>query len=404
MPDVVVRGYRFALRPTVGQAQLLAAMLEDHRELYNAALQERRDAYRSHGITVRYGDQSAQLKEIRAVCPDQGRWSFSSQQATLRRLERAFAGFFRRVKAGRKPGYPRFRGRNWFDSVTWPVDGDGCRWDSAPQSGQTRVRLQGVGHVKVNRHRAVEGRVKTVTVKRQGRRWYVILACEVQRPAPLPKTGRSIGIDMGVASLLTTSDGEHVENPRHAAKAAARLASAQRALSRCKRGSKRRVKARERVAAAHGKVRRQRLDHAHKSALDLVRAYDLIAHEDLAIRNMVRAPKPKADPDEPGGFLPNGRTAKAGLNRSIQDAGWGVLLSILAYKAESAGRVVIAVDPRNTSRTCPCESCGHVAAENRVTQAEFRCVACGYAAHADVVGALNVLRAVLARRDTAPAA
>jgi putative transposase len=351
--DVVVRGYRFQLRPTVGQAQAMAAMLEDHRELYNAALQERRDAYRSHGVAVRYGEQSAQLREIRAVRPDQGRW---------------------------------------------------CRWDSAPESGQVRVRLQGVGHVKVNRHRKVEGRVKTVTVKREGRRWFVILACEVQRPVPLPRTGRQVGIDVGVASLLTTSDGEHVQNPRHAAKAAARLATAQQALSRCKRSSKRRGKARERVAAVHGKVRRQRLDHAHKTALDLVRAYDVIAHEDLVIRNMVRAPAPKPDPATPGGFLPNGRAAKAGLSRSIQDAGWGVLLSILAYKAASAGRVMVAVDPRNTSRTCPREDCGHVAEENRATQALSRCVGCGDIEHADVVGALNVLRAGLARRDTAPTA
>jgi putative transposase len=400
----MLRGYRFPLRPTVGQAQLLAAMLEDHREVYNAALQERREAYRSRGVTVRHREQSAQLKEIRAVRADQARWSFSSQQATLRRLERAFAGFFRRAKAGQAPGYPRFRGRQWFDSVTWPSDGDGCRWDSVPESGQTRVRLQGVGHVKVNRHRKVEGRVETVTVKREGRRWFVVLACEVERPAPLPETGRQVGIDVGVASLLTTSDGTQVENPRHAAKAAARLVAAQRALSRCERGSRRRGRVRERVAAAHGKVRRQRLDHAHKAALDLVRAYDLIAHEDLRITNMLRAPKPKPDPDEPGGFLPNGRAAKAGLNRSIQDAGWGVLLSILAYKAASAGRELIAVDPRNTSRTCPRKECGHVAAENRVTQAEFRCVACGHTAHADVVGALNVLRAGLARRYTAPAA
>jgi putative transposase len=207
---------------------------------------------------------------------------------------------------------------------------------------------------------------------------------------------------VGVASLLTTSDGTHIENPRHAAAVATRLEAAQRALARCRRGSRRRGKVRERLAAVHGKVRRQRLDHAHKTALDLVRAYDLIAHEDLAIRNMLRTPAPKPDSDEPGGFLPNGRAAKAGLNKSIQNAGWGVFLSILAYKAASAGRELIAVDPRNTSRTCP--HCGHAAKENRVTQAEFRCVACGHTAHADVVGALNVLRAGLARRDTAPAA
>ncbi|RVU14993.1 transposase, partial [Streptomyces antnestii] len=136
-------------------------------------------------------------------------------------------------------------------------------------------------------------------------------------------------------------------------------------------------------------------------ALDLVREHDFIAHEDLKIRNMVKAPAPKPDPDQPGSFLPNGAAAKAGLNHSIADAGWGVFLTILHAKAESAGREVIAVDPRNTSRTCP--ECGHVSAENRPTQEKFHCQSCGHQAHADTVGALNVLRAGLVRRDANPA-
>jgi transposase len=157
----------------------------------------------------------------------------------------------------------------------------------------------------------------------------------------------------------------------------------------------------EKVGQLHGKVRRQRLDHAHKTALGLVRAHDVIAHEDLKIRNMSKAPAPKPDPVRPGAFLPNGAAAKAGLNKSINDAGWGVFLTILHAKAESAGREVIAVDPRNTSRTCP--ECGHTAKENRPTQEKFHCVSCGHHAHADTVGATNVLRAGLARRDANPA-
>ncbi|KPC87862.1 transposase, partial [Streptomyces sp. NRRL WC-3753] len=128
----------------VRQRQALGEMLRDHCSLYNAALQERRDAYRhSSKTSVKYGEQSAQLKEIRAFDPEQqGRWSFSSQQATLRRLNKAFQAFFRRVKAGEKPGYPRFRGVSWFDTVEFPKDGDGCRWNSTPREQQTRVRLQ----------------------------------------------------------------------------------------------------------------------------------------------------------------------------------------------------------------------------------------------------------------------
>ncbi|MFE2522165.1 RNA-guided endonuclease InsQ/TnpB family protein [Streptomyces mirabilis] len=404
----MIRAYKFLMRPTVGQDAALAAMLADHCSLYNGALQERRDAYRHVSKTsVTYGQQSAQLKEIRGFDPErQGRWSFSSQQATLRRLNKAFAAFFRRVKSGETPGYPRFRGVNWFDTVDFPKDGDGCRWDCAPHDRVTRVRFQGVGHVRVNQHRPVVGKVKTVSVKREGKRWYVVLASEQEQPEPLPKTGSVVGIDMGIASFLTTSNGEHVANPRHGRKAAAKLEAAQQALSRFPRvrRDKRTAnhqRAVDNVAKLHRKVRRQRLDHAHRVAVDLVREHDVIAHEDLKIRNMVKAPAPKADPDQPGSFLPNGAAAKAGLNHSISDAGWGVFLTILHAKAESAGREVIAVDPRNTSRTCP--KCGHVAAENRPTQEKFHCVSCGHTAHADTVGAQNVLRAGLVHRDANPA-
>jgi putative transposase len=382
-------------------------MLRDHCSLYNGALQERRDAYRHPSkTTVRYGDQSAQLKDIRAFDPErQGRWAFSSQQATLRRLDKAMQAFFRRVKAGQTPGYPRFRGVNWFDTVEFPKDGDGCRWDSTPHDSVTRVRLQGVGHVRVHQHRPVKGRVKTVSVKREGRQWYVVLACDQVPAEPLPATGAVTGIDMGIAHFLTTSEGVHLPNPRHGRRNAAALAGAQQALrdfSRRKRDNRsaRHRRAVEKVAALHRKVKRQRTDHAHKTALALVRDYDFIAHERLSIANMVRAPKAKPDPETPGSFLPNGAAAKAGLNKSIHDAGWGVFLGILAHKAESAGRVLIPVDPRNTSRTCP--ACGHVSGENRTTQEKFECTRCGHTANADVVGALNVaVRAGLVLPDVA---
>ncbi|MFD7416994.1 RNA-guided endonuclease InsQ/TnpB family protein [Kitasatospora purpeofusca] len=400
----MIRAYKFLMRPTVGQTQALGEMLRDHCALYNGALQERRDAYRHVSKTsIKYGMQSAQLKEIRAFDPErQGRWSFSSQQATLRRLDKAFAAFFRRVKSGETPGYPRFRGVNRFDTVDFPKDGDGCRWNSTRHDPTTRVRFQGVGHVKVNQHRPVVGKVRTVGVKREGKRWYVILTAEQGELEPLPATGSVVGIDMGIAHFLADSNGEFVPNPRHGRQAAAKLESAQQALSRFPRvrrdrRTKNHQKAVQRVGDLHRKVRRQRLDHAHKTALDLVRAHDLIAHEDLRIRNMVKAPAPKPDPDQPGAFLPNGAAAKTGLNKSITDAGWGVFLTILTSKAESAGREVIAVDPRNTSRTCPL--CGNVAAENRPSQDIFHCVSCGHRAHADTVGAINVLRAGLVRRD-----
>ncbi|HLU73642.1 MAG TPA: transposase [Nonomuraea sp.] len=392
------RSFKFLLRPTVKQAAALAACLEDHRQLYNAALEHRRTAYAKAGVSVGYGDQSAELKHIRGDDPDgQGRWSFSSQQATLRRLDKAFGAFFARVKAGRTPGFPRFKGRGWFDTVEWPKDGDGCRWDSQPEHrSATFVRLQGVGHVRVHQHRAVRGRVKTIAVKREGSRWYVVLSCDDVPADLLSATGAVGGIDMGVASLVTTSDGGQVANPRHFAATAGRLADAQRDLARKRRGSRRRRKAVARVAMLHAKVRRQRLDHAHKAALALVHAYDVIVHEDLRITNMTRSGS--------GTVQAPGRNvaAKSGLNRSILDAGWGVFLTILSHKAESAGRKLIAVNPAGTSRTC--SRCGHCVAENRVTQAAFACAACGHAAHADVNAAINISRAGLALRQAAQAA
>ncbi|MFG3439403.1 RNA-guided endonuclease InsQ/TnpB family protein [Nonomuraea sp. NPDC047897] len=204
------RSFKFLLRPTSRQAAALAACLEDHR---HAALEHRRTAYAKVGVAVRYGDQSAELNHIRADDREgQGRWSFSSQQATLRRLDKAFRAFFDRVEAGRTPGFPRFKGRGWFDTVEWPKDGDGCRWDSQPEHpAATFVRLQGVGHVRVHQHRPVKGRVKTIAVKREGRRWYVVLSCDEVPAQPLPATGAVAGIDLGVASLVTTSDTAHAD-------------------------------------------------------------------------------------------------------------------------------------------------------------------------------------------------
>ncbi|MFD8336519.1 RNA-guided endonuclease InsQ/TnpB family protein [Streptomyces solisilvae] len=406
----MLRAYKFLLRPTVRQTVALGEMLRDHCSLYNGALQERRDAYRHVSRTsIKYGDQSAQLKEIRAFDPErQGRWSFSSQQATLRRLDKAFQAFFRRVKAGQTPGYPRFKGVGHFDTVTFPKDGDGCRWDSTPHDPQTRLRLQGIGHVRVHQHRPVRGRVKTISVKREGNRWYAVLSCADIPAEPLPATGAVVGIDMGTTHFLTTSNGAHVAGPRFPDQAADELAEAQRHLATFPKRTRRRTKAHRaaarRVAKLYARIRCRRLDHAHKTALTLVRDHDVIAHEKLNTAGMTRAPKPRPDPDAPGTFLPNGAAAKVGLNRSILDAGWAQFLTILANKAESAGRLVVAVDARNTSRTCPPSlgGCGHIAKENRVTQAKFECTACGFTAHADHVGATNVLdRAGLVLCDAA---
>jgi putative transposase len=383
----------FRLRPTARQHIALAACVESHRELYNGALQERRDAWAHSRTRIYYGDQSAQLTGIRSVRPDVAVWSFSSQQATLRRLGKAFGGFFRRVKTakpGVKPGYPRFKGKARFDSVEWPKDGDGARW--LPEA--RRVYLQGVGQVKVELHRQAAGRVKTIQVKRQGRRWMLVLSCDDVPTNPLPATGRQAGIDVGIVSFATTSDSVHVDNPRWGRAAADRLNAAQQRLARAKRRSNNRLRWRETVAARHRKIANQRKDFHHKQARELVGRYDLLVVENLKIVNMLRRAKPVPDPDNPGQFLPNGARAKSGLNRSISDAGWGRFVSILCAKAEDAGRTWIEVDPRHTSDGC--EKCGYAAAENRVTQAEFECQRCSHRAPADEHAARNILRAGLA--------
>jgi transposase len=190
----VRRAYTFRLRPTARQHVALGQCLASHRALSNAALQERRDAWRLRGVGISSGDQSAQLKEIRKVRPDVAVWSFSSQQTTLRRLNRAFTGFYRRVRAGQTPGYPRFKPVHRFDSVEWPKDGDGCRW----KPDTRRVYLQGIGQVKVTVHRQVEGQARTIQVRRQGRRWMLVLSCDQVPTRPLEPTQAAVGIDVGI--------------------------------------------------------------------------------------------------------------------------------------------------------------------------------------------------------------
>ena len=260
------RAYKFRLRPTARQHVALGQCLASHRELYNAALQERRDAWRLSKTRISYGEQSAQLKQIREIRPDVAAWSFSSQQATLRRLNRAFAGFYRRVKAGQAPGYPRFKSAHRWDSVEWPKDGDGCRW----QPDARRVYLQGIGHMKVTVHRQVHGRVKTIQVRREGHRWMLILSCDQVPTRPLQPSQAAVGLDVGIASFATTSDGHYVPNPGYGRLASARLATAHQVLARKRPGSNNRRRARATLAARHRKIANQRRNFHHHTARALV--------------------------------------------------------------------------------------------------------------------------------------
>jgi len=379
------RAYKFLAYQTHPQAGRSGALLRDHCDLYDAALEERREAWRMRKAPVSYGTQSAQLKEIRRADPGgQGRHSFTAQQQTLRRLNDAFTDFYKRCKTpGKKPGYPRFKPYHRFDQVRFVV-GDGAKWTPAGKDKWARAYLQAVGTLKVKQHRPVIGTVKALTLKREGRRWYVIVTTETE-PVPLPAAGREVGVDLGIVRFLTTSDGEIVANPRFLAASAVVITDLQRRLNRAKRGSGNRKRIKRALARAHRKVRNSRRDFHHKTARALVDTCDVIALEKLKTENMASRPKPKPDPDRPGQYLPNGATSKAGLNRSIRDAGWAQFASILAGKAEEAARRVILVDPAGTSINC--HQCGRRC--ERPKQDTVICPVHG-ALDADVNGARNV--------------
>ena len=385
------RSFRFLLSPTVRQQATLVRLLGLQCELYNAALEERRGVWRWERRSVSYVDQCRTLTSLLEVRPEVLASGVRVCRGTLRRLDRAFAAFFRRCRAGEQPGYPRFRPRSRWKSLQWE-DRNGWRLDPAAK----RLHLMGIGGIKVRLHRPIRGTPKAITVRREGRRWWVTIRCIDVPAQPLPPTGRHVGIDLGVTVLVATSDGALITNDRHTRRAAERLARAQQDLATKTLGSQHRRRAVERVAAEHRRVRNRRADTLHQLSRRLVNDHDLIVHEQLAIANLVRRPKPR--PDGAGGYAPNGAAAKTGLNRSIHDAGWGQLLTMITYKAESAGRTVIAVDPRNTSRTCA--HCGHISAGNR-RGAVFKCQACGHQAHADTNAAINILRAGRAQQPKA---
>jgi putative transposase len=388
------RTFKFRVYPTYKQAIALDRVLWLQRELFNAALEERRGAWRWERRSVSYFQQCRTLTELREVRPEVLEFGVRVCRGTLKRLDRAYRDFFRRCQRGEKPGFPRFKSRSRFNSLQWE-DTNGWKL----RADARRLHLHGIGDVKVHLHREVKGTPKAITVTREGRRWFVSIRCTGVEPTPLAPTGREVGIDLGVVNLVATSDGQLVDEGRFGRNAAAALAKAQRDLKSKRKGSNRRRRAVERVAEHHRSVRNQRRDLAHKVSRQLVDDYDLIVLEDLKVANMVRRPVPRPGPD--GTFEPNGAKAKSGLNRSIQDAGWGQLARMLAYKAEDAGRELRVVAAQFTSQRC--SRCEHTDEASRRSQAVFRCTACGFEAHADINAACNVLWAGRAQRALARA-
>jgi putative transposase len=379
---------KFRAYPTRPQEARAVRLLADHCDLYNAALEERREAWRMRGASVTYAMQSAQLRDIRRADPHgQGRHSFTAQQQTLRRLNTVFAAFYARAKKKKtekgKAGYPRFKAYSRFSQAGF-VAGDGAKWTPAGSGGWARAAFRAVGSVKVRQHRPAPGTVKFLQLKREHRRWYVIVITNTEA-MPLPATGRSVGVDVGVARFLTTSDGEIAANPKFLAASAVVIADLQRRKDRARRGSGNRTRIRRQLAKQWRKVRNRRRDFHHKTARALVNTCDVIALEKLHTAAMTRRPAPKPDPDRPGAFLPNRASAKAGLNKSILDAGWAQFADFLTGKAEEAGRRVVFVNPAGTSTEC--HRCGRTC--GRPTQATVICPVHG-SMNADLNGACNI--------------
>jgi putative transposase len=353
------RCYKYRLYPGPDQAERLTQILDCCRELYNAALEERREAYRRCGVFVTCAQQQAQLPAIKEVRPEYREIGSQVLQDVLQRLDRAFGGFFRRLKAGQAPGFPRFKGHERYHSFTYKQTG----WKLA----DGRLVLSRVGAIKVKWSRPIEGTIKTVTIRRDADQWYVCFSCVVAVERAATPNRPALGIDMGLEHFATLSTGMQIANPRYLRQGQALLTRRQQALSRKKRGSKRRKKARLLVAKAHRNVRNRRHDFHHKTALAIVAQAGALAVESLNTANMVK---------------------NHALAKSISDAGWAQFLAILKRKAAEAGLVMVAVHPSGTSQAC--SGCGAITSKT-LADRWHTCAVCGLSLHRDHNAALNIL-------------
>ena len=362
MPKTVRKTFKYKLCPTPEQERAFGRILARCRELYNAGLEERREAWRMCHASVSRFQQEAQLKAIRAEIPEYADMHSHVLQDVLTRLDRAFQAFFRRVRAGETPGYPRFHGGDRYTSFTFKEFGNGARLDNGS------LVLSKIGRIAVRWSRPLEGTPKTVTISHEADGWYVCFSCADVPTQPLPLTGQDTGIDLGLESFATLANGEPVEHPRIFRVWELHLKRAQRRVTRRQKGSHRRRKAVRLLARAHQQVRRARQDFHHKTALALVRQYDTIYHEDLQTANLVK----------------NHHLAK-----SISDAGWSGFLTVLSGKAGYAGKRVIAVPPAFTSQAC--SGCGRIVCKG-LSVRWHACPECGASLHRDHNAAKNIER------------
>lgn len=382
-----IRTYKYRLYPTNAQTATLNDLLDTGRQFYNYALQYRRERWQESRYSVTYNEQAAMWRDWRNEASDDNPLrllNMTAGQQLLRRLDKAFAAFFRRIKHGETPGYPRFKGRNHFHSLEYR-HGDGCKLFT-DKSGRTMFYMQNVGDIKVKYHRPLPAgcKIKHVLIKRNLRKWYVCLQLEItgayvpQRPVCNP-----VGIDMGLLSLLAASDceaslwdGETLDNPRWLRQSLDQLRVKQRTLARRKKGSHRRRKAAYQVARLHQKIANQRSDFWHTATRKLAYTHSLIAIEDLSLRFMTRNDH---------------------LALSAHDAALGQFRQLLTYKAEEAGTQVIAVNPRGTSQVC--SGCG-VVVQKALNIRTHDCPHCGLSLDRDINAARNILALALLGRSS----
>lgn len=356
--------FQYRIYPTSKQKKALQASLEACRLVYNQTLAIRKESweteqkslslYDTHKFLPRWKREKLELANAFSQC---------LQNAQLR-VDLAFKAFFRRVKASEAPGYPRFRSFHRYDSFTFPQSGFRIIDD--------RLKLSKVGFVKIRKHRSIEGTIKALTIRRTATgKWYASFSCDVV-PKPLPSINKVVGIDVGLASFGTLSTGEKIANPRFFKADAKKLAKAQRRLSKAVKGTPDKKKQRKKVAHIHEKIVNRRKDFAHKLSCNLVNTFQVISFEKLNIKEMM-----------------SNHTKVFGhkLNRSIGDVAWNQFTQFTTYKAEGAGRVVVFVDPRNTSKLC--SRCGQLV-EKTLADRIHRC-SCGLVLERDHNASINIL-------------
>ena len=353
--------YQYRLLPTKRQHRALEQILESQRQLYNAALEERIEAYRKAGVMRSYFDQTKALTEWRRSDPEGSVLPARLQRATLKRLDEAYRGFFRRLKKGANAGFPRFRGKGWFDSFGF-TEFVGITLKGA------RLRFRAMpGSLRVHWHRELPSiaSIKSCTFKRNTKGWSVSFAVDIS-VAPPRGDHRAVGVDLGISTFVALSDGGFIPSVRAARRAERRLRVAQRALARKTRGSGGQCAARMAVVRCHAAVARQRREHLNQASARLVRDYDAIAVEKLNVKRM----------------------AGTSLAKDVHDASWSKFISMLRYKAARAGARLIEVDPRNTTQDC--SSCG-MGVPKELGDRQHDCPHCGLSIDRDLNAARNIL-------------